>query len=416
MTSARPHTRRLLGTAGIIACFDLVAMATPASAQDRLTVDTSASIGIATNPFLAPGSTPAAISPTISVHPVWVSERQLTSLRVEGDVQGTFYNQGYGSNGSVSFRGSGMHKLSEYTTVSGALGYINTIVGTNNGVRVPVGAAAIPIGPELPNFTDPALGAIGQRQHSYQGSGDISTMLTSRDQIGMGVTASANRFGSRGGFSNLGDFNYASPNAFYSRSLSETSTVGASFSVGFSNYLGTRVSDATIYQPALTISRTVGERWTLKGSLGAAIVHLNETATQSRTTTSLNGTVDLCRRDNRLTACFTVLRQTTPSAFQGVRTQTSGTTVLGYRVNAQDNVSLSAGYSHASNPLQRIVVGGLRDGSIDFANANVRYSHGFRPALSGFVTAGYAKAFGDGVKRDANLTSQVGVTYSFSGR
>lgn len=410
------HGRRLLGTAGALILFDLLAVASPAAAQDRLTADASASIGVATNPFLDTGSPPTAIGPTLSFRPTWISERPLTTLRVEGDAHATFYNRGYGTNESISVQGSGTHKLSEFTTLNAAVGYINTIVGTFNDVRVPVGPV-VPIGADLPVFVnDPALGGVGRRRQIYQASGNLVSILSPRDQIEAGVAVSANRSGGFG----LEDFNYATPSVAYSRLLSEKFTVGASFAVGISNYLRSSVGDATVYQPSLTASRTISERWTLKASLGAAIVNLNEGLGQTRTTTTFNGTADLCRRDLRWTACFNFARQTVPSAFQGVRTSSSAATSIGYRINEFDDLSLSGSYSHASAPLLRnlgTVTSNITDnGALDFASVNANYSHRFRRTLSGFVSGGYAKAFGDSIRREANLTATAGITYRFNGR
>jgi hypothetical protein len=404
--------RRLLGTTGALVMLDLLALAAPAAAQDRLTVDASASMSVATNPFQQTGSTPLALSPTLQLHPTWTSERPLTTLRVEGDVQATFYNRGYGTNGSASLQGAGTHKLSEYTTLNASLGYLNTIVGTFTGGQVPVGPL-VPIGADLPVFVnDPALGAIGRRRQSYQGAADIVSMLSPRDQIDVGVAVSANRFGGLA----FSDFNYVAPSASYSRTLSEKFTVGADLTVGVTDYLGSAAGDATIFQPSLIATRVLNERWTLKGTLGAAIVDLTEAPGRKRTSTTFNGTANLCRRDTRWTACLDLARQTVPSAFQGVRTTTSGAATLGYRRNATDDLSVVAGYSHAGDPIQTIVPGQQFDGSLDFANANVIYSHRFRPMLSGFVNLGYAKTFGDDLKRDANLTASAGVTYRFNGR
>lgn len=410
MTNVR-HSR-LLGTAGAIILLDLFAVVSPATAQDRLTADASASISVATNPFLSTGSTPTAIGPTLSLRPTWVSERPLTTLRIEGDARATFYNQGYGTNDSFSVQGLGSHKLSETTTLNAALGYINSVVGTFNDVRVPVGPI-VPIGATLPTFVnDPALAGIGRRQQVYQASGNLVSILSPRDQVEAGVAVSANRSGGVG----LQDFNYASPSVAYSRIVSEKFTVGASFAVGVSNYLHSTSGDATVYQPSLTASRTISERWTVKASLGAAIVNLNEGMGQTRTTTALNGTVDLCRRDTRWTACFNAARQTVPSAFQGVRTSTSASTSIGYRVSETDDLSFIGSYSNASAPLQRNVINTTRDSALDFVNVNANYSHRFRQALSGFVSGGYAKAFGDSIRRNANLTATAGVTYRFNGR
>lgn len=412
MASSLFGARRLLGTTGALVLLDLLSLAAPAAAQDRLTVDASASMGVATNPFQQAGSTPLAISPTLQLHPVWISERPLTTLRVEGDVQATFYNRGYGTNESASLQGAGTHKLSEYTTLNASLSYLNAIIGTFTGGPVAVGPL-VPVGADLPVFVnDPALGAIGRRRQSYQGAANIVSMLSPRDQIDVGVSVSANRFGGFG----FNNFNYVAPSASYSRTLSERLTVGAGVTVGFTDYLGSRVGDATIYQPALIATQVLNNRWTLKGTVGAAIVNVNEPLGRQRTSTAFNGTASLCRRDTRWTACFDVARQTVPSSFQGVRTATSGSATLGYRANANDDLSVIAGYSHSGNPIQANVPGQPLDGSLDFANANVIYSHRFRPAFSGFVNLGYAKTFGDTVKRDANLTASAGVTYRFNGR
>jgi hypothetical protein len=411
MASPLAGTRRLLVTVGVLTAFDLLAVMTPAAAQNRLTVDASASVGVATNPFLDVGSTPTAISPTLDLHPSWVSERPLTTLRVEADLQASFYNHDYGTNASATIQGSGTHKLSEYTSINASLGYFNTIVGTLNNVRVPVGIV-VPVGSDLPDFVnDPALGGIGRRRQSYQASGNLVSMLSPRDQVEFGVSLSANRFEGMG----FNDFNYVTPSLSYSRLLSENFNIGASFAVGLSDYRRTPIGDATVYQPSLTVSRGISERWTLKGSLGAAIVDLTEGLGQSRTTTSLNGSADLCRRDSLLTACFSLSRQTVPSAFQGVRTSTSASTLIGYRMSPTDDLSFTGGYSRASSPLQRNIIGTTRDDSLDFLNVNASYSRRFRPGFSGFVSAGYAKAFGDSIKRDANLTASAGVTYRFNG-
>lgn len=412
MVMKASHARRLLGTAGALMLFDLAVLVSPVAAQDRLTADASASIGIATNPFLDAGSTPTAFGPTLSLRPTWVSKRPLTTLRVEGDAQATFYNRGYGTNDSFSVQGLGSHKLSETTTLNAAISYVNAIVGAFNDVRVPVGPV-VPIGATLPGFVnDPALGGIGRRRTIYQASGNLVSILSPRDQIEAGVAVSANRSSGVG----LEDFNYAAPSVSYSRLLSEKFTVGASLVVGFSNYLHTATGDATVYQPSLTASRTISESWMLKAALGAAIVNLNEGLGQNRTLTTFNGSADLCRRDTRWTACFNAARQTVPSAFQGVRTTTSGAASLGYKVNEKDDLSLSGNYSHASAPLQRNLITGARDGALDYAGVTGNYSHRFRRALSGFVAGGYAKAFGDGFRRDGNLTATAGITYRFNGQ
>lgn len=422
ITAARPLAQ-LAAPIGLLG-LSLAATATPAAAQSRLGVDVSAKAGIATNPFLEAGSTPTALSGTIGIRPGWVLERPLSTFRVDGNAEVTFYDKGYSTNENVSVRGSGTHRLSEQTTLNGMLGYVNTIVGTFNGLGIPFGttlpgtvttpvtggSTAVPVVlPDTPGIiTDPALGGIGRRRQVYMASGGLSTALSLRDQLSVNMSLSANR--SSG--TNVDDFNYVTPSIAYNRALGEKLSVGASFAVGFTDYRGTSLGDATIYQPSLTMRRGLSDRWSLSTALGAAIISIEE-AGRSRTSTSFNGTADLCRRDERLSACLSVSHQTVPSSFQGVRTQTSGSASLAYRVSARDEISLSGGYSHAGQPIQRDVVSGRRDGSVDFANASGSYSRRFAPALWGNVTVGYAQAFDNDVRRSANVTALAGVTYRF---
>lgn len=423
---------RLPVSIGSAALLSILVAASPALAQNRLTVDASASAGVSTNPFLQPGSTSSAITGTIGIRPSWVSERPLTTFRVDGSADVAFYDQGYGTNESFVVQGSGTHRLSAQTTLNASLGYINTIVGSFGDVGVPIGTPipvnvpvstglpAVPgaqtpiVLPALPNVAiNPALNGIGQRRQVYLASGGITTLLSPRDQIGATMALSANRSGG----AQFEDFNYVTPSVSYSRTLNATTSVGATFSVGLSDYRGTSLGDATIYQPALTIAHVIGERWTLNAVVGAAITTLNGIDGSNRTSTSLNGSANICRRDTRWTACFNASRQTLPSSFEGVRTQNSVSASVGYQVSERDSLSFVGGYSHASNPIQRTAVIGPRAGSIDFANASGSYSRRLSPALSGFLTLGYAKAFDDNQAGiDANWTALVGITYRLSGQ
>jgi hypothetical protein len=417
--------RRLPLPLGSAALLGLSLSASPALAQNQLNVDLYARGGVSTNPFLENGSTPNAFNATIGARPSWISERPLTTLRLDGNVEATFYDQGYGTNESASVQGSATHRLSEYTTINAALGYVNTIVGSFNGVggyagvpvsTIPAVTPATPatdtviipiVEPGLPFFlNDPSLGAIGRRRQTYQASGGISTVLSPRDQLSASMSFSANRGG--GG---LDDFNYTTPSVAYSRALGERFSVGATLSVGFSNYLGRSVGDATIYQPALTISRGFTSRWTLTASLGAAIVDTDLGALGNDSSVSFNGSASLCRGEERWSACLTASRQTVPSFFQGVRTQTSAGGSLGYRLSANDDLAFNANYSRADEPVVRTPLVGARSDAIEFVNATGSYSRRIGRALWGNIVLGYAKAFDNAAQRDANLTALAGVTY-----
>lgn len=423
--SARALMRRA-GPAGLLG-LSIAVMATPAAAQSQLGVDLSAKAGVATNPFLQPGSTPTALSGTIGVRPSWVLERPLSTFEINGNAEVTFYDKGYSANENITVQGTGMHRLSERTTLNGTLGYVNTVVGTFTGLGLPFGTSlpgtvttpvaggstTVPIIlPDTPAIvTDPALGGIGQRRQVYLASGGLSTALSARDQFTANMAISVNRSSSN----TLDDFDYATPSIAYNRTISEKLTVGATFAVGFTNYRTTSVGDATVYQPSLTLRRGLSDRWSLSAALGAAIISINE-PDGSRSSTSLNGSADLCRRDSRLSTCLSVSRQTVPSSFQGLRTQTSASGSLAYRLSERDDLSLTGGYSHASQPIQRNLLVASHAGSVDYANASGSYSRRFAPAWWGNVTLGYAQGFDNIERIGANLTALAGVTYRFGRR
>lgn len=433
---SRPSVRRpVLVAPAVLLSFYFVAF--PAVAQDQLSVDASASAGVSSNPFLQAGSTPTAITGTLGIRPSWVSERPLTTLRIDANANLMFYDKDYGTNGSVTVQGSATHRLSERTTINGSVSYVNTIVGSFGDVGVPVGSSVsepvpaigtsaisettapvvVPVQPALPTYvSDPVLNGIGRRRQAYLVSGGISTLLSPHDQLSFNLSASANRSSGDRSLNpyDLQDFNYLTPSVTYSRTIDAKTSAGASFGVGITDYLGTRAGDATIYQPSLIATRVIGQRWTLSGSLGAAIVDLNEVDGTNRVSTSLNGAANLCRRDVRWTGCLSASRQTLPSSYQGVRTQTSIAASFDHQINARNTLAFNGGYSRASGPIQQVVVVDPRNQAQQFVSASGSYSHRFARAWSGFATVGYAKALDNDIfRRDANYTVMVGASYSF---
>ena len=384
-----------------------------AQAQSQWSVDVGAGAGISTNPYQQVGaaSSGATFTGNVSVRPSLVIQRPTTTLTLDGNAAVAFYGSDYGANESFALSSGVQHKLSERTTLTGSLGYFNSILGSYNDVRVPVGQPVIES--QLPvNLTDPALGVLGRRQESYQGAVGLGSLLSPRDRVNVNLAASATRLGGVA----YSDFNYLSPSASYSRAVGEGFDIGASMSVGFTNYLRTRIGDATVYQPQLTASRRLGSRWTIDLAAGAGIASVRNANGTTTNSTSFNGSATLCRRDDRWNACFSASRQTVPSTFQGVRTQTSVSASVGHRLGPNDDLSLSASYSRAGAPVQQNVIGGVRDGGVDYISANGSLSHRFGRALSGFVSLGVANGYERGINRSANFTALAGLSYRFGPR
>ena len=431
--SHRARGRTVRGAAAGLLTAGAFTLAPAASAQDRWAVDTSASAGVSTNPYLrqGSGSSGTALQGTLDVRPSLVIERPLTRFELSADGQITFYNHDYPTNESFTLSGFGTHQLSQHTTVHSSVSYLNTITGSvYNSALVPLpvlvgGTGTAPTTgttgldttapvvtvptASLPLYlNDPALGVLGRRQQAFQFGGGIATTISARDSISADSSVSFSRFDGIG----LGDFNYFTPSVSWQRALSDRTSLGATFVVGFTDYLRTNVGDATTYAPQATLSHVLGSGWRLNASLGVTFANLHEATGGTRSTSSLSGSASVCQQDARRNMCFSASRQVAPSALQGLRTDTSVSASLTYLLNEYDSLSGGVSYSHADEPLQRSVVG-LRSGSIDYVNATGSYSHRFARALSGFVNAGYAKTFDDRITRGGSFTGQVGISYRF---
>lgn len=377
--------------------------------EERFYVDTAASVGVATNPFLQAGPTPTTASGTVEITPVYTMDRPLTTLRIVGNARVTGYTSRYRTNDSYAITGTGEHRLSERARLNAELGYINSIVGSTYDALVPV-ADPGPIS-ELPTFVDdPALAGIGRRRSAYQGRGSFTQQIGLRDEISARVLASATRYANDD--VGLDEFNYVNGGVSYARRVSEQFSISGNIDVGQVNYLGSRLGDATIVQPSVSVTRTLNSRWTMTASAGAAIVNLRGPVDDS-TSTNFNGSISACRRDARVNACLSASRATVPSSVQGIRTQTGVAASLGYRVNPRDNWSFTASYSRANAPLLDSERGSVRSTAVDYALGSITYDRGFTPRLSGFVTGAVAKTFDDFVKRDANIEGRIGVRYRF---
>lgn len=404
----------------------------PAAAQERFTVDVAAGAGVATNPFLRADSAETSPSLTVQITPVYVVDMSLTQIQVRGDVALTQYLRDYGTNDSYSLDATVTRRLNERSQLSGRVGYINSVVGAFNdagvigrgvilpgitpGFDLPTGTAdgGAVGGTDLADgllpgiITDPSLGGLGERRQSFQAGIGFQSMLSPRDRIDLNLSGTANRYGGQG----VNEFNYFAQRAGYTRILDEGTELSANILVGRSDYLGTRVDDATIIQPDVAFSKRLASGLRLGVSAGVSIVRQND-ITGTRTSTGASGSIDLCREDTRWNACLSGSRSVVPSAAQGVRPQTAVSASGGYRLSPRDTFSLRASFSHVGNALGDLATTGVATRSTDFLSVKGDYRRIISPRLSAFVSAGVARAYDDLASRRANVEARAGLSYRF---
>ena len=429
--ASHPIRRARPSTGLVITSVAALCLPATAHAQAQWAVQTSASAGVESNPYFSSGSG-VALTGTLDIQPSIVLDLPLTRLQLSGDAQAVFYDRGLDPRETISLNGSGTHRLSERTTFSAQIGFVDDIIGSVYAGAVPfvdpVLAAApvagqgttdaagvtttpvITLPATLPVYlNDPTLGELGRRRQTYQASGNISTLISTRDSLSAGTAVSLNRYGQ------LQNYNYAAPSVSWQHALGPRTSIGAGFQAGFINYLHTERGDATTYGPQLLGTFDLGNRLIASATIGITFANLRDQIGGDRTTRSVSGSFNLCRQADRSSLCVNGARQVSPSAFQGVTTVSIVTASYSYRLSPKSSIQASGSYSHSDSPLEP-GLSGLGGSSVDYGSASGSYSRRLGPKLSGFVSAGYAQPFGGQDRRGADINGQIGVSYRFTPR
>ena len=431
----RHATSLSAGTAA--ALIIVVGAATPALAQGRLTVDTSVSGGVASNPFLASGDTPVTGSATVQVSPNYQYDLGLTRFSLSGTATVTEYLDRYPSSDSFSVNGSGVHQLSSRSALRARLGYVNSIVGAFNEVGLlapgivvpgqdpispvatPIDAASGLLSPVTPVnlgvssdlLIDPSLGGIGRRRQTFTGGGGISTGLGPRDRVDLDLSVAAVRSGGV----TLNDFNYVTQSIGYRRAIRPGFDLTAGVLAGKTDYLRQRQNDAITLQPNVGASYLLATGVSLNLAVGVSIVRSEMILPRAtRTTTSFSAQGNLCKQDARTNACLSVSRAALPSSIGGIRMQTAASVFATMRVGERSSVSISALYSRSGEPLIDPSLIGLTSTCTDVYSTRGDYSRRLSPRLSAFVSAGATRADENiGLSRGASYDLRTGVRARF---
>ncbi len=401
MNSGLKHTglrsQLLVGIAGA------ALVATPVNAQSVFTTDVSVATGLSTNPLQSLESTGTSPSITVDVVPRLVVEDALTTYHLDGFLRFEEYLDEVQSTSSYGVNGLVENRLSELTSISANVGFNSSIVGVNDAFFLPVDPTNQPV--IVPDIADD-IGLIGQnsRRNQLQAGIGLSSKLSSIETINASLAASALRYDDAV-FQT--DYNYYSQSIGYSRQVSEVGNVGVSLALGETDYLGSSLGDAFTATPTVTWSSRIASDLTVSASLGVAFTRL-ETGTGRTSSSDLAGSLNICRNREYNNFCLGASRNTLPTSFGGVRTQTSIDFGYSQRLNRTDDLRISASYSHSSNS---IVDDELQ--AIDYVRGSARFSHRFGDRLSGFVSAGYSDTFGFQIDRKPNFEGNVGISYRF---
>ncbi len=396
-------TRILTSAAPIALAAGSLLHAGPAMAETEFTTDVSLGVGVSTNPYLQTGPVDSSFSGSVTVAPRLTVTEDLTTFSLSGFGHIEEYESNFRTNTSYGLTGNVNHSASERTQLRGSFGYDGSITGVNDGFFNPPNVIDDNFLPPIAD--DIALNGLNQRRHSFQGGLGLSHSLTELDSISFDVSATAIRFGD---MTVQDEYNAFSQNVGYSRVLSENTSIGASLGLSQINYLGQSQGDSNVITPSLTFDQNLGPDFTLSGSLGASFTRVDNGFGKT-SSTDFSGSLSLCRQGETGNFCLNASRQTLPSSFDGVRSQTSFGLGYSKKLTRDDDISISAGYSRSSNPILGPVQ--IVNRSLEYVNAAATLNHRFAERISGFVSVGYNDTFQSGFSREANKQVSIGIRF-----
>jgi hypothetical protein len=366
-----------------------------------------AEAGAATNPFLQTGNDTQSATGTLSLNTAAKFEEEQGSAILSGRYHITGYEHLYSKSDGYSVDLSSQQRLSERVSLTGSVGYDNSIIGNDDIRSLQSGQPNNPPPVVTPSPDD--IGLIGRRQRRslFQGSVGASFQPNERDQFNVNANASRTRYKK----SLLAqDSDYFGGGLGYSRQISQYTQLGLRGSVSRIKYLSGGNGNTTVFSPQVTFGTRFSEAWRASGSIGASISRFTFPGS-SRTSTALSGDLSVCRTSTRASLCFGGDRSTAPSGFGGSRTATSGFVTWSFRINELSTVDASVRYSRSAQLF------GIGTSTVEYLTNRASFTRRFNERLSGYVSAGYGDLYQNQAgSRKANISTQIGLRFLFGER
>lgn len=405
MTEIKVPFSGLQGVAsGLVIAWALLGSAS-VNAETRASINTSVSGQVESNPYLLGGSNTSAASAVVTVSPGVKFLDGSKTVDISANYRHAEYSRRYRSSNDISASASISQKLSPRLDYSADLGFNSAIVGANDLLTFGANPSNGGAFPPLPG--DIALTGLRQRRQSFTGGVSLGYIASARDN-----------FRAQGGFSLVrypsgslaSEYDNLSGSIGYNRVINSRITVGLNVGFSRSDYLRTTLGDATTVSPQVTFSTKLGAAWSFSGSLGVS--HSNITGVGGKYgQNSASGSFNLCNSSATGKFCVFASRSVQPTSFGGtVRPQTAIGASYNLRLDAKSNLDATVNFSRSGQINQTTLPS---NGSVEYGQANLRYSRQLSQRLQGYLTASYADSYRDPTPRKANKMFGIGVNYAF---
>jgi hypothetical protein len=393
----------------IIAMTVVYALSSEAAQAETLgSIELSSSVSYDSNPFLFVGKDTETASFRLEMIPRVSFSDGISEVRLTAAAEHVEYAHRYKPAQNLRVDVAAKSRLSSQLTISVQAAMASTIAATDLGRLADISDSSAPTATttaELPLVPDDDFTVLGirQRRNSYRFGASANYRISDRDEFRWSSNANLLRNGGQNG---LNDYNYVSTQLVYSRALDSNFWIGAAIEAAESDFRYIFFGDASIISAGLSARLRFNERLELSGTAGATFTSVRVPTGRAKST-AFSGLANLCYSGELSSYCLNGLRQVLPTSFGGVRKRSSIGASYSLRASQYDTFRATASYSNASEPL----LGTFR--ALSYLSAQGRYERRFDQRLFGFVSAGYADNFEDGVPRKASIRAMLGITYRF---
>lgn len=402
--------KKSLGTlCGTVALFGV---APAAQAETKTTLDVSAGGRAATNPYLIAGSSTDSLAATVEANPTIETSDGKSTLRLDGSVRYDRYFRRYGDDLSGRAGLSFNQRFSELTELSAGAVFATSMGGSRDLFRTDLssgrlGGSTVVTTPSVDPTADVTVTGARFRQYNYGANARLAAGVSTRGQLTLG--GSVNIFDAN---NLLGQpFTQYIADGGYNHIISDRQQVG--FQVSFSNidYRQRIAGDGNVVTPSLTGTFKLSPTFSINGRAGASFSSIKQLNGTRARNTAFSAQVSLCKEFERSTFCLSGNRNVQATSLGGVSTVTTVAVSQAWRLSERDSLDLAANYGQTDQPAVSAAQFGANRTKL--ALASMVYSRRLSERLFLTVSPQYEKAWGQPIKRDANIAGMIGLRYRF---
>lgn len=370
-------------------------------AETRVGADVGANVGIASNPYGSTANSTASGTLNGSFTPFVTLLSPTGSTTLTGNVSHTEYTKLYDGTTDYSVSLSTAQKISPQASLSGGASYASYV---NNGLYPVVNPIiGAPINPNDPIIVDPSAGAnLRQRTEVLSGNAGLSFAVSPRDSIELSGRATKVSY-PNGSVLSQGYKSYGG-SAFYMRTISANTSIGAGIDVSRSDYDNPAFGRSTQYSPTARLNTRLAPRLSLNVSAGVTFSE-SDFLGGSVNSTSFSGSVGLCREGDRASFCVTGSHGVSPSTLTGSSKVTALGATYRYALTPRSNINANLSYSRSES------LNNLGNVDADYGVASISYDRQILQRLSAVASVGYSDSYGSFASRGANVYASIGVRY-----